>query len=63
MKKSEEIYARLGLDKCNGLFITKENLWKKNTSFPNRVKRLVERKIEPDAFFCFDNKLMILFFI
>lgn len=62
MKKLEEIFARLGLDRNNGLFITKENLWKKETSFPNRVKRLIERKIEPDAFFCFDNKPMILFF-
>ena len=63
MKKLEEIFARLGLDKNNGLFITKENLWKKDTSFPNRVKRLIERKIEPDAFFCFDNKPLILFFL
>jgi hypothetical protein len=62
MKKLEELFSQLGLDKNNGLFITKEELWKKDIAFPNRVKRLIERKIKPDAFFCFDNKPMILFF-
>lgn len=62
MEKLNEIFSKLGLSKENGLFITKENKWKTETSFPNRVKRLIERKIEPDAFFCFDNKPMILFF-
>lgn len=62
MKKLDELFSRLGLDKNNGLFITKEELWKTDIAFPNRVKRLIERKIEPDAFFCFDNKPMILFF-
>ena len=62
MVKLEEIFARLGLDRTNGLFITKENAWKEDIYFPNRVKRLIERKIEPTAFFCFDNKPMILFF-
>lgn len=63
MTKLEEIFELLGLNKDNGLFIAKEELWKKNTAFPNRVKRLIERKIEPEAFFCFDNKPLILFFI
>lgn len=62
MKKLNEIFSMLGLSKENGLFLTKDNKWKTETSFPNRVKRLIERKIEPDAFFCFDNKPMILFF-
>lgn len=62
MEKLEEIFAELGLNRSNGLFITKENLWKGDISFPNRVKRLIERKIFPDAFFCFDNKPLILFF-
>lgn len=62
MKELEEIFARLGLDENNGLFITKDNLWKKETSFPNRVKRLIDREIKPYAFFCFDNKPLILFF-
>ena len=62
MKKLDKLFLRLGLDKNNGLFITREELWKTDIAFPNRVKRLIERKIEPDAFFCFDNKPMILFF-
>lgn len=58
----KELYKRLELNEKNGLFITKDNLWKEDTAFPNRVKRLLERKIKPDAFFCFDNKPLILFF-
>lgn len=62
MKKLEEIFLKLGLNQDNGLFITKESKWKTETSFPNRVKRLIEKRIEPDAIFVFDNKPMILFF-
>jgi len=62
MKKLNEIFSKLGLTEENGLFLTKDNKWKAATSFPNRVKRLIERKIKPDAFFCFDNKPMLLFF-
>jgi len=71
MKRIEEIFSRLGLNKDNGLFLLEKvegdypidrNPWKTETSFPNRVKRLIERKIEPTAFFCFDNKPIILFF-
>ncbi|MDE3183885.1 MAG: N-6 DNA methylase [Bacteroidota bacterium] len=58
----KELYERLGLNEKNGLFITEDNAWKEETAFPNRVKRLLERKIKPDAFFCFDNKPLILFF-
>ena len=62
MKKLIEIFSKLGLNSDNGLYLTKENGWKTETSFPNRVKRLIERKIEPDAIFVFDNKPMIMFF-
>ncbi|HKR06388.1 MAG TPA: N-6 DNA methylase [Bacteroidia bacterium] len=62
MSALEKIFFDLGLNKNNGLFITREENWLKETSFPNRVKRLIEKKIEPDAFFCFDNKPMVLFF-
>jgi len=62
MKTLNEIFTKLGLRKDNGLFITKEAIWKKQTSFPNRVRRLIDNKIKPDAFFCFDNKPMVLFF-
>jgi hypothetical protein len=63
MANLDGIFELLGINRGNGLHITKEELWKKDTSFPNRVKRLIERKIEPDAFFCFDNKPLILFFL
>ncbi|MBE9597865.1 class I SAM-dependent DNA methyltransferase [Pedobacter sp. MC2016-24] len=62
MKKLQEIFLKLGLGQENGLFITKDNKWKAETSFPNRVKRLLEKRIEPDAIFVFDNKPLILFF-
>ena len=62
MKKLDEIFSKLGLNSGNGLYLTKDNEWKIETSFPNRVKRLIERKIEPNAIFVFDNKPMILFF-
>ncbi len=63
MKSLENIFEQLGLSRNNGLFITRENLWQKTTDFPNRVKRVLENKIKPDAFFCFDNKPLILFFL
>lgn len=58
----QELFEQLGLNKDNGLFVTRENHWKAETSFSNRVKRLIELKIKPTAFFCFDNKPMVLFF-
>lgn len=62
MERTDIIFSKLGLSVENGLYLTKEGHWKKEISFPNRVKRLLERKIKPDAFFCFDNKPLILFF-
>lgn len=62
MTELSNLFVKLGLDKSNGLFITEEGLWKTETAFPNRVKRLIEKKIQPNAFFCFDNKPLILFF-
>ncbi len=62
MTELKTLFTKLGLDKTNGLYVTEEELWKTETAFPNRVKRLLERKILPDAFFCFDNKPLILFF-
>ena len=56
------LFTKLGLDETNGLYITRDDLWKNQTAFHNRVKRLIERRILPDAFFCFDNKPLILFF-
>lgn len=58
----EDIISRLGLNGKDGFFYLKDSQWKENTSFPNRVQRLLELKIRPQAIFCFDNKPMILFF-
>ena len=62
MANLNQILSILGLTKENGLYFTSENRWKTETSLPNRIKRLIEQKIEPEAFFCFDNKPMVLFF-
>ncbi len=62
MSKIEDVISNLGLNGKDGLFFMADEQWKKATAFPNRVKRLIERKIQPTAFFCFDNKPLILFF-
>lgn len=62
MSRIEDIILKLGLSKQDGLFLMDNDQWKKETSFPNRVKRLIERKIQPDALFCFDNKPLVFFF-
>ena len=62
MQQLEKIFSQLKLDRGNGLFVLQENTWKYETSFPNRIKRLLENKIIPDAFFCLDNKPLVLFF-
>lgn len=58
----KDIISNLGLNGKDGLFFMADEQWKKDTAFPNRVKRLIERKIQPTALFCFDNKPLILFF-
>lgn len=60
MKHLQTIFEQLNLTKEKGLFILEENLWK--GIFTNRVERLLEETIRPDAFFCIDNKPFILFF-
>ena len=62
MTTFDEIFQRLGLDRQNGLYVISEGNWKTDIAFPNRVKRLIERKIKPYAVFCFDNKPLLLFF-
>lgn len=59
----ENICDNLGLNRSNGLFFTNEDGWKTATRFPNRVQRLLQRKLIPDAFFYFDNKPLLLFFV
>ncbi len=60
MRHLEQIFNQLQLSKGNGLFITSENDWK--CLFSNRVERLLNNVIKPDAFFSIDNKPFILFF-
>jgi len=62
MSKLENIYQTLGINTDNGLYYTNETKWKSELQFPNRVLRLLENSIKPDAFFCIDNKPLILFF-
>lgn len=62
MAEINSVISSLGLDEKDGLFFVEDSHWKTETSFPNRVNRLIEQRIKPKAFFCFDNKPMILFF-
>lgn len=60
MRHLEQIFNKLQLSKENGLFITTENDWK--GLFSNRVERLLDKIIQPDAIFSIDKKPFILFF-
>lgn len=62
MKNILDIHRRLGINRENGLFITSEDLWKKECQFSSRIVRLIGNKLKPDAFFTFDNKPLILFY-
>lgn len=59
MRHLSQIFKKLYLSKENGLFLTTDN---RERLFSNRVERLLENTIKPDAFFCIDNKPFILFF-
>ncbi|MCQ0110301.1 Eco57I restriction-modification methylase domain-containing protein [Zhouia amylolytica] len=60
MRHLNQIFKKLNLSKENGLFITIGDDW--NGLFSNRVERLLNNVIKPDAFFSIDNKPFILFF-
>jgi hypothetical protein len=60
MSGLNEVLGRLGLDTSNGLYYTANESWKK-IQFPSRIKRFFS-EIPPDAFFCVDNKPLVLFF-
>ncbi|MFO7868896.1 MAG: DNA methyltransferase [Bacteroidales bacterium] len=62
MKNILDIIGKLGINKENGLFITSEDLWKKECRFSSRIVRLIGNRLNPDAFFIFDNKPLILFY-
>ncbi|MCL2329182.1 MAG: SAM-dependent methyltransferase [Bacteroidetes bacterium] len=61
MNKLDTIFRSLGINTGNGLYYTNDAKWK-TLQFPNRIVRLLENRIKPDAFFCIDNKPLILFF-
>lgn len=60
----EEIYKRLDL-KDSLIRVSGNPTWKDDVTFPSRICRLLEKNDllkTLDAFFCFDNKPLILFF-
>jgi hypothetical protein len=61
MIELDNIFQILGINTDNGLYYTNEANWKSDLRFSSRVVRCLEQ-INPDAFFCFDNKPLILFF-
>jgi hypothetical protein len=61
MYSLKSILRTLGLDTTNGLYDTEKANWKADLQLSSRVKRCLEQ-INPKAFFCIDNKPLILFF-
>lgn len=61
-----EIYTKLKLTEDDSLIRVSENKeWQKKVALPSRIYRLLEKNEllkTLDAFFCFDNKPLILFF-
>ena len=56
----ENIFKELGLERGNGLYITSENKW--DGIFPKRIEEFFNSQNHPDAFYCMDNKPLILFY-
>lgn len=61
MIKLKDILQELNLNSSNGLYYFNKN-WGKQVKIPSRIKRIFEKKLKPTAFFCFDNKPLLLFF-
>lgn len=59
MRHLNQIFDKLNLTKEKGLYLADED---RSQLFSNRVERLLNNVIKPDAFFCIDNKPFILFF-
>lgn len=59
MRHLNQIFDKLNLTKEKGLYLASED---RSQLFSNRVERLLNNVIKPDAFFCIDNKPFILFF-
>ena len=62
MDTLSNIFQTLDIDSTNGLYFTNDTKWKSELQFPSRIAWLLENSIKPDAFFCIDNKPLILFF-
>lgn len=60
MNELKDIFNRLGMNKQNGLYLTAEYKYKGKLSA--RVEWLLEDKLKPEAFFCIDNKPIVLFY-
>ncbi|MDR0437780.1 MAG: SAM-dependent methyltransferase [Bacteroidales bacterium] len=60
MKTLQDIFTKLELPK-DALIRLSDKEWRTKVNFPSRVYRFLEQT-NPDAFFCLDNKPMILFF-
>lgn len=60
MKNLNVIFDRLGMNEQNGLFLTAKNGWAEKLS--TRVAWLMKDKLKPDAFFCINNKPIVLFY-
>lgn len=60
----DEVYKRLDLAGKDCL-VRKNDNWQERVEFPSRIKRLLEKNDALgafDAFFCFDNKPLIMFY-
>ncbi len=60
MKKLNQIFKRLEMNRQNGLYITAEHKW--HGILPPRLVWLIEEKLKPIAFFCLENKPLVLFY-
>ena len=56
----KEIYKKLNMTHENGLCVVKGEQWK--GKLPKRLEDLIDKKLKPEAFFCFDKKPLILFY-
>ena len=60
MKNLEEIFDHLHMKDRDGLYITAEKKWK--GALHARIEWLLDDKLKPEAFFCIDNKPIVLFY-
>lgn len=60
MEELKQIFDCLGMNSQNGLYMTAENNWE--GLLPARVEWLFKDKLKPEAFFCIDNKPIVLFY-